>query len=862
MNYINIFFPFSSRNDNNYQLRLTLNGSSVTGALAALNADTEVFTAGLVNHVGNDTIYNYTGTLAGSVRVTDDEREDYFEPLVMSKLSFNMAVQTFPAWLMAFCANYTAKVVLVRTGTNVTVMWRGYLVGQTLNMTVVNNLLSVQLVAVDEVAMAKYMNFKQTIGNQHYGTLVELMEIYFTLHFVSGIHAGTPGFSWLYGRDGYPTSNLLLWQRDLSMVDDDGNTVTDLPDTLVVNFDRWILDEKATWQDVFDDVFRYLGVTFSVGGWDGTAGCDCWMLTTPGDNNTVVQHIYNLYNHVHEYDTADRFEMLENPTKVGANLQITTEPDRYKKAIVTSTPQRWEKHDYLTEEHYKEIDHNKYVRLEWGQLDNTSQLYYEDHYGWHKLRYIKPDTEEGDFVEIPACADGEGLVMARLGVLPYDNLSSCDGLTEPTAAVADSLDFITFKEGCCCIKMGESEMLGGVDEDRELIPYFIILNHMWGNMYNEKDHTMQTTHLADTPWLKLKPLAAVAAVHPSEAHYLSIKMNVMFIRENMPARHKILALKAVDAQTPPVQVTWETPAILMPSETTLFDFSASGSFNATLGLWYDLYFEAYIRIGDFYYDGTYWQHVAYGDTPPKCQVTMWNDTTKINRWNVNGQAMTETTNYYFTLSTPYRGANIVDRYNNTQLLTGIGGLSVHNQPLDGQLEMQILGQIRFQNSNNSVPFLLINNIEINYTDDAELMGKNIDNKHTQVMSTSPTKEELQRDVKMASPSVDGFFSNALVYDGGKSWHNLQQVKSQSGAPLLAAPEWWLSYRLAQQYSAGQLFVELETPVLYDDNVHNVNFHVLRLTEADGDFLPVKREFDYTKETMKVKLMRINTAGAV
>jgi len=51
-------------------------------------------------------------------------------------------------------------------------------------------------------------------------------------------------------------------------------------------------------------------------------------------------------------------------------------------------------------------------------------------------------------------------------------------------------------------------------------------------------------------------------------------------------------------------------------------------------------------------------------------------------------------------------------------------------------------------------------------------------------------------------------------------------------------------------------------VAYDDNVHNIDFTVTNLTEANGDFMPLRRVFDYTLERMRVKLMRINVASAI
>ena len=200
------------------------------------------------------------------------------------------------------------------------------------------------------------------------------------------------------------------------------------------------------------------------------------------------------------------------------------------------------------------------------------------------------------------------------------------------------------------------------------------------------------------------------------------------------------------------------------------------------------------------------------------------------------------------------------------MLASLSGTSIHNLPVDGQLEIQVLGQIRFQSSpagHNSIPFILLREIDINYTDDAELMGMNIELKQKSVMdANSHTKETLERSIKMATPTVYGFFSNALLFDNGKAWQNLRQVKVQGALPLLFTPEWSILQRLSWQYGSGQLYVELETPVAYDDNVHNIDFTVTNLTEAKGDFMPLRRVFDYTLERMRVKLMRINMAAAV
>ena len=465
--------------------------------------------------------------------------------------------------------------------------------------------------------------------------------------------------------------------------------------------------------------------------------------------------------------------------------------------------------------------------------------------------------------------------MAREGLLPYVNINSCDGLTAPTAVVANTLDFITFKEGCCCIKMGSGD-LSGDDEDGNLKPYFMLLNHMWYNMFNEKSYTMQGAHIADTPWVTFHPLGTVRAVHPSDKHFIKISMDVIFIRENMPVgnshdgnpnQHTWFAAPTV-ADTMRV-MDWQSPAMLMPSDQTFFDYAEdvgpyNGLYNATLQSWSTLNFKAYIRVGNYYFDGTDWVYVAAGSTPPKCTVTLHSSTSEVDEITKEGNFFIKTNNYYYTISNPWRGNNSIRRNSNPEMRCDMSDVSIHNQPVEGQLEMQILGQVDFINANggvyNSIPFILINNVHIGYTDAAEMDGKDIHTDTKWVIDNSPTKESMSRSINMATPKVDGFFSNVMVYDGGDEWHNLKQLKSQTGNTN-HTPEWWLMFILGQQYCTGQLFVELDTPVLYNTNVRNVDFRVTNLTEASGTFLPVKREFDYVKETMKVKLQRINQMNA-
>ena len=754
-------------------------------------------------------------------------------------------------------------------------LWRGYLIDQTLSLTVVEDKLSVPLVAVDEVAMAKYIKFKPSldyITTDRWSSLFGLIEHYHELHHTIGLESGSPGFADLYSILGLISTNRMLWHRNMCLTDDQSDTVNDLPSTLVVNYDRWLQDKESTWEEVFTQLFEYLGVTFAVGSYSSMAVNDAYLLTAPNDNTNAQQFVY-VFNSSsivsHSYSV---YATLSNPQKVGANLQVTAEPDRYRKVKVISEPERWETHEYLTEEHYKALG-SAAVKYSWGSTEDQDNGPFED-FGWHKLKYAKPDSEEADYLTIPDCENGEGYIMARNGELPYDNLESCDNKTEPDASCAGSLDFITFKEGACCIQLGHGT-ISGVDEDRQLKPYFLIMNHLWGSMFGHAAHTMQTQHLGDTPWLKLRPLGLNGAVHPGDKHYLRISMDVMFIRENFPIgsttdgnphQHNWFASPGVGHTMQ--AVTWNSPAMIMPTTETVFDFETDagpyhGGYNAGLWLWNTLSFSAYIHIGQHYFNGSYWVLVGQNDTPPVCNVIMKNDTTETREIDKYGYYSLETKNYLYTISNPCMGNNSVGRKTDNAMLVDLDGISVHTQPVNGVLEMEILGQIHFQKSTQSLPFALLNGIDINYTDDADMLESDIENTHTWTMDAASTsKEVLEKKVAMASPSVNGFFSNCLLFDGGKSWHNLRQLTPQLGSPLFAAPEWWLCMALSVQYGRGQSFVELTTPVEPSDNVHNVCFRVNGLTELSGSFLPVKRDFDYVRETMRVKLQRVNSQEVV
>ena len=101
---IKIDFPFSNINDENYVLTLYASRTGAfANAISAMDADTKCFSKKTTQTIDGNVVTSYEGTLVGDVIAEDDEREDVFQPLVASKLKFNMACQQFPTWLMDIC---------------------------------------------------------------------------------------------------------------------------------------------------------------------------------------------------------------------------------------------------------------------------------------------------------------------------------------------------------------------------------------------------------------------------------------------------------------------------------------------------------------------------------------------------------------------------------------------------------------------------------------------------------------------------------------------------------------------------------------------------------------------------------------
>jgi hypothetical protein len=199
---------------------------------------------------GKEKVYIYEGTLCGSVKAEDDSREDMFTPLASSKLSFNMACQDFPDWLMNLCNKATSMRVVLYTVTDylsnpLRERWRGYLQCNTLNMTVVNDLLACPLVAVDEIGVAKQMPFRDNCSGQPaHLSIYYLFKKWWSMHW-------TANFNLVYSDLGLATNQAAMyWFRDMALIDDYDQGIVDVLNNAVINLSRYYNDRKATWENV------------------------------------------------------------------------------------------------------------------------------------------------------------------------------------------------------------------------------------------------------------------------------------------------------------------------------------------------------------------------------------------------------------------------------------------------------------------------------------------------------------------------------------------------------------------------------------------------------------------------------------
>lgn len=863
-----IQFPFSSMNDERYMLVLSASrNGAFTAATDAMDTDTRCFKHISTTTVDGDIIKTYEGTLAGQVISSDDDREDVFKRLVSSKLRFNMACQQFPAWLMDLCNYYTnvAVVLYAFQGATKYERWRGYLMANTLNMTVVNDLMACPMVAVDEVGIAKYLKFTDNFpSGEPYLSILELIQKYRQLH--------QANFSWIYTALGLTALDTLVVERDLLITDDNGNNVTDILGTLVVNLERYYLDRDATWESVIGDLCEYLGVNYCVGG-IGSAGNDMYILSDADYGNTMTV-TYNLTTSAMSTSNTRFFADFGNQAKVGADLQLTYKPDEWKGVKVKSKPERPPVHDYLGKDNVKPVEpsagHGQWCETRIGQKKDSTKI---DDYKYRVFQYTKiVDKEdqwisEAEYIEMEDChvATAARTVGIADGYFPLTD--SALGHLRPTGTDTDSLDFALSKWGMITARLGTYETLRQ-KVSADLKDYIVILNNFWGRKYWDGDAAVSDSTSSPVMIGKLSPFASDASVRPSNQSFLTIDFSAIFLNENIGDD-----IRSTDQSVTPNTEIDDFEGLIQavfPMTESIYNWEAGEAARYTGSLTlpdsvhkvysYYPYIYARLHIGNYFWNGSDWAYYADLADGPWFQLPLIPTGATSKYWMIaTGYIHGDVNNYYYTECRPKVGAS------DNVFRVPLDGLSVHNQPLDGKVELEIGGRIPpFNGFNdlgvekkNNIIFCLIYDVEIKFTDESEISGVDIDTIGSNVVdAASKTKKTNEVSLALSTPTVDGVFSNCLLFDGGAKWHNLVAVKKNGGTAMTA--EQRLADDMAPVLCGKQIFVEFSRrfAAIASDNIYNVGFTVSNLTETSGTFMPLQRTFDWTKGVVRWKMQKV------
>lgn len=874
---LKIDFPFGTVNDEECFLTLYVSKKTdFTSEMAIMDADSRSFTHLSDQTVsmtgGTNTIHWYRGTLAGDVISEDDDREDVFVPLVESKLKFNMVCKEFPSWLMGLCDYYTnVKVLLCAVNGNVaSERWRGYLMANTLNMTVVDDMMACPLVAVDEIGIAKYLKFRENYTNKNESpTLFELFEEYWVMNTQSD-HPNNSKFDDLYDLVGAGMQTGLFFARDMKYYDSSNVEQRDMM-ALTINLERYFVDRDANWSDVFSDICSYLGVTFCIGGHEAT-GCDNYILSDANYNwSEYLLYTFGQSGYIRIQSRA--FADLGNQSKIGADFQATYKPCEWKGVRVISTPERPPIHVYLENDNIQALPaqsgHDEWCETRIGKKNDSSQTLIDD-YKYRVFQYAKIVDKKEQWIaedkyvhlELTELSD-EGYYLASQGYFPYDGGGLAPGLN---TIITDSLDFAMIRRGMIAAKLGSYET-PRQKVSADLRNYYVILNNHWGRLYWDDDTAVSEVVVNEWLMASFMPFADDVSIRPSNESFLTIDITAMFLNENIGDDIRIVKNGALEDD-------------LHGEIQSIFPITES-YWNWDNGNGHDCYFtgnleateynhvvnfapviKVRLSIGNHYWDGSQWVYEENVANAPKFWLSF---------------VPTGATNKYWIVSTGYMHGSVQNYYyeecksklgaSDNLFRVPLGGLSVHGQPLQGKVKLEVFGPVPFVNGYkeglssrviyNNVLFVLLSDVRFEFTDEALLNNKDIGVKAEKMVDAgSTTKKVKEVELNMSTPSVDGVFNNCLLYDNGKSWVNLTEVHD-SGSN--GTPEEFKSIEMAAVLGNEQLFVEFSRPFVATatDNIYNVGFTVSGLTEASGHFMPLTRKFNWTKGWVRWKMQKVD-----
>ena len=821
----------------------------------------------------------FDGTLNGDVTIKTDGRATIYEPLVTTKLNFNLVSHNFPSWIMEATYYYTnVRVVLASKIKNEWVeQWRGYLWGNTLNSTVVDDWITTSIFALDEISMSKYIKVAHTIGD--YSKSRRLWN-YFAFY----KSFNDANFGHIYTYMDLSSTDLIYWDNELCVRDESNNEQPDLlgdlylDDYIYVNYD----DEKELkpWNDLFGDVCDILGVTFSIGGYDNNPK-DSYLITT--QDITTISKDYSRIIHDNESHTGytvssgNNFTTITPSEKVNADFNITLQPQQYRGDSIISDVKRYELHSYLDENNYEIINKTKpnvqgfgtYVK---GQESVTKRVI-ED-WSWRKFYYTKPTYNEENYIDLSYNYDNSGAnnnldYLRRMGYFgPMDINEEIGNLTYPNAATADKMAFLNCLNGAVTMKLGEF-IHRSDEEDLSLKDYLLLMNNAWyhagwtsfelaqGTIYETENHR----------FVGFKPFKNNYLKPPTNKSYLKIDLEAMFLDENIGT----ICYPHFDTFPEPSSAFSGTTRHIFPALTTNYEYFDDDGLHGlgqryyntvsdedifgVDGSGYSPYLVFQIHCGDYFLTNQGWTNNT-GSTD-NCKFKLWSDDVKVE--------------YYTNASYGYE--NRVTSYNNLYLAKTPYDLKyllipINGIPVDAPIEVWLLGPLkpyaRLDDRhpwNGNIIYTLISKLDFSITDDAEIMG--LDTKLEEMDIYDPiskTKTIRERELNLCTPQKEGYFSNCFTYFYGKWFANATKFFEQSGL-YGATAEYFLLKKYTHYDYPNPMSVDLTMRYKATDPYFHNQLIISGLTETSGEQCVVREKiFNVTKNIINFKADRIINSG--
>lgn len=824
----------------------------------------------------------FIGTLNGDTVIQTDHRESIYEPLITSKLKFNIVSHNFPSWLIEETRYYTdVRVVLALLGEKGGWLeqWRGYLWGNTLNSVVVDDYISTPVFALDEISMGKYLKLHNTIGP--YGKSRRLWN-YFAYY--KSFNDSYFGHIYQFMQIAYADDEI-YWDSKycLHSADDE---LADFLDVLYFDSYGYVFqdkdEEKLAWKDLFSDVCQYLGVTFMVGN-HGNQSNDAYLLetadqTTAQDNYLRFIHNNETHNDVYITSAGTWTTIIPNE-KCDAQFNITLEPAKYKGVKVKSEIKRYESHDFLDDDNLEYWDENSYVLHRWGIEGSglgSVASYCVDSPKYHKLYYMKPSHKEEQYIEtkmtnIDATNNFNANLLINVGYLQAD--MTAQNYDYPYNKT--NLGYLLSKMGGAIIKTGEFDMREAT-EDEDLDNYIVLMNHKWINGGWLDDYIAAMDGSAQYALtgnqyeaVKLKPFGHHEIRHNNETHWLKFDYNLVCGNENLGELDRLTS-------TSPYHVAdmRGSEALAMPTNSTEYEYEdEDNAYGSEVGSYYNgTPIDGYPPI--IRWEAT---HGNYELTERGHWVTT--GTTGLTRgYNVSHfPASYDKCVYAISASTDSFGYKFCPYYNDLKpksgggkkdLLLDIYSYGGPNYPIDGELELTIKNpSICFDWKNGRIGYLnniffLLSSLKFSFTDEAEIMDKPTEYEEMDVYDTlSKTKEIDEISFNLSTPQYDGLFYNCFQYtgEGGKAILNAKKFYEQNNNLYGESMEFWTVKRVAEHVAPAPMQIELNMrfDAIRDYSILN-NSHIIidDLTETPYKFQMRDKAIYINRDIVKFKADRV------